>query len=87
MELNEKLKEAKFIKRGEKWPEIPTESCDSFCNWACVKNNGTPNSYYYCTKLGIRVDGYDSCKYYISMFDADPDLLKPFLDPPAHGKK
>lgn len=81
--MNQKLINAQFVKRGDdvhSSEDIPEEYCGGLCKWGKLINEGSPNCHYYCHKLNIEVECYDSCKYYLSIFDADPNLLKPFAN-------
>lgn len=88
--MKSSLSEANFIKRGDSLGNQSTYEgayCSSFCVHHKIINNDTPNAYSICTLHNIRVDFYDSCDRYLSMFDADPDLLKPFLTNSSEPKK
>lgn len=78
--MEKKLAEAEYIHRGEESDYEGDRYCGALCTHSKIINNDTPSAYRICTLLDFRVDCYDSCKYYMSMFEADPDLLKPFVD-------
>ena len=82
--------EANYVKRGDKLENQDTYEgnyCMSLCMHHKIINIDTPDSCSICTLHNIRVDAYDSCDYYRSIFDDDPDLLKPFIVADSAKKK
>ena len=77
MNLSEKLTEAQYIHRGENGKYI-SDQCGFGCDHSYLVNNddsGRP-CYRMCRKLGIRVDDYDSCKYFSN--DREMDLIRQY---------
>lgn len=73
MNLREKLAEAQYIHRGENGKYI-SDQCGFGCDHSYLVNNddsGRP-CYRMCRRLGIRVDDYDSCRYFSN--DREMDL-------------
>lgn len=84
--MKKSLTEVNFVKRGDK-SDYNGNCCGSFCNHKKLIIPESPDCFYFCTLHNIRVDFYDSCDCYLSMFDANPDLLKPFLTNCSEPKK
>ena len=63
----DKLREAGYIRRGADGEYLnDVGQCGFTCDHVKpIRPDGTDKSLYlYCTKLGIRVEDYDSCKYF-----------------------
>lgn len=63
MTLEQKLKEANYVRRNEDGKCLE-KSCGNFCDYSEFVNIDKPDSYRVCKKLGIRVGDNDSCKYF-----------------------
>lgn len=77
MNLREKLAEAQYIHRGENGKYI-SDQCGFGCDHSYLVNNddsGRP-CYRMCRRLGIRVDDYDSCRYFSN--DREMDLIRQY---------
>lgn len=65
MDLREKMADALYVHRGDNGKYMG-EQCGFGCDHSYLVNNddsGRP-CYRMCRKLNIRVDDYDSCKYF-----------------------
>ena len=77
MNLREKMADALYVHRGDNGKYMGAQ-CGFGCDHSYLVNNddsGRP-CYRMCRKLNIRVDDYDSCKYFSD--DQEMELIRQY---------
>lgn len=84
--MNKQLSESDYVHRGDE-ANFDGNHCGLLCVHRKIINDGEDDSYTICTLHNIRVDHYDSCKYYKSLFEEQPDLITPFISDKKSEKR